>query len=1535
MNIQIKRALAGLLCLVLLAALCPLGTEPVHAVDISDTVAQQHYGSYGTLAMVYDQNSCYSMQGMTVDNTYAYCAKVGSDDARAIVTRIDKSTGTKTLMTDASTGYSYFTNLGHANALDIVAVNGKSNLFVTGGSNLVRLTVSGTTLTTAGTYTATYNGAAASMTAAQVMSASDTEVTVIVKSGRTLYTGTLNPKASSGVIALTKLCTLDVTNVRLKGTMIDYSAFTQQGFDYHDGKIFLPLTGNASADTINQSVVLVYDLEGASGTIRNDPTLSFRIISGTYAGLFEIEDCAVCPTTGQLYFDSNRRKTSSDTDYDGVSFFTGYAYNPAMSTTGADDYRWEMIDNRFTSVTDGGNTFNHANQIHGNITDGTMSQVIYGLSRSVVLNHDQPWSVEWKSSGTFSTGSMMLATSRTAGVTDSPYLFRYKQSEFIAIGYWNGSQHNNYGIRLGDYGIDGTAEHVYRLTNKIAADGSNMVYLSVDGKELGAMNNYYINATSQGTTSNWLSGKDFTFSYLGSYGHPLNYCQMDYLQIWAQGVPDEAQDTYRWETLSDNLTAMTGDGLTANTATLYRGSVTDCAYSGAAFRLNEVVKLLHDHNWAIEWQCEGSLSGGTFLFASSDGSKTKGAPFLFRYGKNLIFLGAYDGSQHANYGIDLSDYGIDGSAAHVYRLANKVATDGSNMVYLSVDGVELGAMNNCYNGINPRGTTSDWVSGKDFVFDYMGTNPYPINDCTMDYVQAWEDGAPCIEESEEPTVPVEPEEPADSSTATGTIAAYLDRVDAASDLKEGVPYVISDYKDSWKHYTLTTQEAQKTSGSKTHTGYLLDGTPGVDTKDLWYIRGGKLVYGAADSDQYLLISYDSASQGLVQLGSYNASSAAYVTQYSGDNFAIRSGSYYLNRHGGTASDVVATAYTSAGGSYWHLDRLVGEQSVTLSATAPAINVLAGSVATVTPEVMAAGTAAESHTINWTSSDSAVATVSGSGTVTGLKAGTVTLTATLTAVGGRELVAPISVEISVTVEENTGAVSAIQAGELVLTGTLQTGVPYVITERVSGDALTGEMAYTTDSDYKGLSGIMGLKTADTIDLSNAPVWYYDGTYLRYGSASGTNNYLISNASNQVVLGSLTEGNPFDKVTVYSTSDKTFNLYPSGRTSGSTNYYLNQLGGSNYNVAGFYASAYYSRWQFSQLLPQRSLTLSIAPGAVTMYVGDTAALTSVVAVDGSPVSSYSLTWSSSDESVATVSGGIITGKSSGEAVITATLTSADGRALDEALSMEITLQVEIDPGYTATAVQESKLVKVASLEIGVPYVLTERVSGAALTGDMIYTTDSDYKGLSGTQGLKTINGVDLDNAPVWYYDGTYLLYGSPYGSNNYLVYNSSNQVALGTISEANIFDKITVYSTSDKTFNLYPSGKSTSSKNYYLNQLGGANYNAAGLYSSAYYSRWQFSEPVAEKAVSLNVTPGLSELAAGKTAALTTAVTVNGVAVSDCQLTWETSNGSVATVTDGVVTAVSAGSVTITVTLTGAQGDIFSNPVTIEIPLTISD
>jgi uncharacterized protein YjdB len=609
---------------------------------------------------------------------------------------------------------------------------------------------------------------------------------------------------------------------------------------------------------------------------------------------------------------------------------------------------------------------------------------------------------------------------------------------------------------------------------------------------------------------------------------------------------------------------------------------------------------------------------------------------------------------------------------------------------------------------------------------------------------------------------------------------------------------------------------------------------------------------------------------------------------------------------------------------------VKEQTVELTVRPETNKVLSATSLTLPYQITVDGNAAKNCTVIWSSSNPAVATVS-NGVVSAVKEGQITITATVTHANGKALEAPISVETVLTVEKNTISASGTMKPATETVSTLQIGVPYVITEASSGAALTGTMLYKTSAGYAGLSGTQGLMTVDSYDLNDAPVWYYDGSRLLWGSPTGSNNYLVLNSSNQIALGSKTATNIFDRVVPYSTSQKTFNIYASNKGTS----YINQLGGSKYNVVGLYSSAYYSRWQFRKLHSAAPVTLDVTPGKAFLTTGTSLAIDTIVKAEGKVTGTYVLDWSSSNTSVAVVnSAGVITATGSGNVVITGTLTAVNGRELVKPVTVKITLQITAGAGYTVTSVQEGQLTKVDKLTKNTPYVLMEKFSGVVLTGDMIYTTDKDYNGLSGTEGLKLAKSFDMNNAPVWYYDGTHLLYGSSTGSNNYLVLNSSNQVALGSINEANIFDRMGIYDASVSSFVLYPSGKTSGSTNYYLNQLGGTSYNAAGLWHYASSSQWFFCHWIPERTISMQVTPNVNLLTPGQKATLKTDVSVNNVATNDCVLTWQTSDASVVTVSNGSVTAVGSGTATITVTITGADGITFRQPVSVTIPITVN-
>ena len=199
------------------------------------------------------------------------------------------------------------------------------------------------------------------------------------------------------------------------------------------------------------------------------------------------------------------------------------------------NFRWEFDGTDLVNVSGE----NALTKLGGTTTDGVLSNTQYQMERSVLLNHDLPWVIEWKCAGDWS--GMLLSAKATSGTEGNTFLFRTTSAtDFIGFGERSGSSYHNYGIALAELGIDPTSEHSYRMENRIAEDGSNMVYLIVDGAELGPMNNYYIGGTSdQGKTVDWINGKDFVFSYIGANAHAMNNLEIAYLQIWENGVSEE------------------------------------------------------------------------------------------------------------------------------------------------------------------------------------------------------------------------------------------------------------------------------------------------------------------------------------------------------------------------------------------------------------------------------------------------------------------------------------------------------------------------------------------------------------------------------------------------------------------------------------------------------------------------------------------------------------------------------------------------------------------------------------------------------------------------------------------------------------------------------------------------------------------------------------------------------------------------------------------------------------------------------------
>lgn len=283
-----------------------------------------YYNTYTHVATIPNANSCYATQGFDTGSTYAYSAKTSSDNTKAVIYRTKKSDGTTTLMTNGDNGTTYASYLNHANDLTLSGINGGTYMFITtmatGSLSLVKLEYTGATYYKVGNYTLKYNGTNVSMSGIKKIVADATNDYFLFKSGLHYYWGTVPKSSNSGTITLTSAFTINIVDALVNGsTVSNITSYSGQGIGYSlaNDRLFVPLTYE------NISIVLVYDdISTASGTITSNPNLSFRITSGAYPDLFEIESCSV--EDGKLWFNCNRRTAPGDTAHDAVCYFNGY-----------------------------------------------------------------------------------------------------------------------------------------------------------------------------------------------------------------------------------------------------------------------------------------------------------------------------------------------------------------------------------------------------------------------------------------------------------------------------------------------------------------------------------------------------------------------------------------------------------------------------------------------------------------------------------------------------------------------------------------------------------------------------------------------------------------------------------------------------------------------------------------------------------------------------------------------------------------------------------------------------------------------------------------------------------------------------------------------------------------------------------------------------------------------------------------------------------------------------------------------------------
>lgn len=262
---------------------------------------------------------------------------------------------------------------------------------------------------------------------------------------------------------------------------------------------------------------------------------------------------------------------------------------PNPCTHESASYRWDFDGaQELVNTVEGEFLANALEKQAGTCEDGVFQGTYYTTARPVRLNHDLPWSLEYRCAG---TGYFSLSEGIYNGAGS---IYLRKMNNFICFGeqrYVNETDENmtycHYGIMIPrSAGFDLTQSHVFRLTNRVYEDGSNMVFLYVDDVEIGPMNNYYHSSAYQGT-SDWVSGRDFIINYVGNQSKPFTDISVDYIQVWENGADNDYFSYSESRTISPSCTE---SGYTEHTCTL----------CGAVFRDTEVPAAGHSFGaWTV------------------------------------------------------------------------------------------------------------------------------------------------------------------------------------------------------------------------------------------------------------------------------------------------------------------------------------------------------------------------------------------------------------------------------------------------------------------------------------------------------------------------------------------------------------------------------------------------------------------------------------------------------------------------------------------------------------------------------------------------------------------------------------------------------------------------------------------------------------------------------------------------------------------------------------------------------------------------
>jgi uncharacterized protein YjdB len=558
-------------------------------------------------------------------------------------------------------------------------------------------------------------------------------------------------------------------------------------------------------------------------------------------------------------------------------------------------------------------------------------------------------------------------------------------------------------------------------------------------------------------------------------------------------------------------------------------------------------------------------------------------------------------------------------------------------------------------------------------------------------------------------------------------------------------------------------------------------------------------------------------------------------------------------------------------------------------------------------------------VTWTSSNTSVATVSGTGLAKGIAPGSATITATSEGKSGSATltVTPIPVA-TVTVAPPSASVTAGKTTQLTATA-----------KDANGNTLTGR-AVAWSSSNSSIASVSETGLVTGVAPGSATITATSET------KSGTSNITVLTPI--LAVGSVTLAPP---TTTIIANGRTTTLVPTVKDAAGTVVTDRQItwSSSNASVAtvsstGVVTSGTTGTATITATAEGKSGTstvtvqpvpvgsVTVAPATPNVIVGTTTPLTVTVKdLDGTVVTDRAVTWSSSANAKATVSQtGVVTGVDLGTATITATSEGKNGTATVTIVPVPVG-SVVVAPANAALEVEDTTPLGVTVKDAN-GKVVTDRVVTWTSSNNAIATVSSGGLVTAIGPGTATITATSETKSGT----STVVVTKVPVGS--VVVQPATNSVIIGqtktltaTVKDRNgkiVTDRVVTWGSSNTAVATVSAGVVTGVG------LGTATITATseGQPGTAVVTVTPVpvgSVTVTPPTLSLTTTQGGS----GSTATLTAVVKdLNGTVVTDRSVSWATSNNLVATVTQaGLVTAVAPGSATISASSehqTGSSG-----------------